>query len=100
MNKKEFKQIFDDNDMDGEFLEFERIKQPYSKLRDVHAFILIEVIMPRLRGDMITASEHDQIYLAPAGDKLIKKMTREQAIDLRRCGVFYDEETDSFCMFT
>ena len=100
MKLKEFKEIFNDDNSD-EFLEFEHIERPYSRFQDVHAFILLEVLLPRtIKGDMITASEHDQIYLAPDVKKIVKNMTREQAIDLRRCGVLYDEDTDSLFMFT
>ena len=60
MKLKEFKEIFNDDNSD-EFLEFEHIERPYSRFQDVHAFILLEVLLPRtIKGYMITASEHDQ----------------------------------------
>ena len=78
-----------------EFLKFDRITDKHSKRADIHAFILLDRLTPG-DCDMVSAAEHDEIWLEP-GEDVIEKLTEEQVIELTRCGVRYSE--DSLCMF-
>jgi hypothetical protein len=49
---------------------------------------------------MISASEHDEFYLSVDCEALAKVATPEIIRDLTRCGVRYDEDLDSLCMFS
>jgi hypothetical protein len=85
---------------EDEYLEFDRIVVKRSNRPDLHAFLLLEELVPgKNGGDMVVSAEHDQIWLDVEPKKLFKVATEEQLIDLYRCGVMYDEETDSLCMF-
>lgn len=80
-----------------EFLKFERVDRPPSKRRDICAFLLLEQRYPG-KTDMVTAAEHDQIWLDPSGDQLAD-ITEDDVVYLARCGVMWDNDTDSLSMF-
>ena len=84
---------------DNEYLEFERVTEKLSNRPDIHAFILLDKLCPS-DHKMISASEHDEFFLSPDCDELAKIITEEQFIELIRCGVRYDEYSDSLCMFS
>jgi hypothetical protein len=96
MNKKEFLDIFDT--YNDEHCKFELVADKFSSRSDLHAFILLDKIQPKSR-DMISASKHDIIYLDIDIDEVLEVITKEQVIDLIRCGVMYDSD-DCFSMFT
>lgn len=73
---------------ENDFLEFDRVENKLSSRPDLHAFILLNELVPSDR-DMIASAEHDQIWLDVDADQLAKVITEEQIITLRRCGVFY-----------
>lgn len=84
------------------YLDFEDIAEKFSQRPDLHAFILLDRLVPGRGGkrdDMVSAAEHDEIWLDVEPDALARLATEEQIRDLVRCGVRYDEETDSLAMF-
>lgn len=83
---------------DIEFLKFDRVDNKLSNRPDLHAFMLIDSLVPG-NTDMISASEHDEICLEVSPKELVEVATEEQIIDLVRCGIRYDDEYDSLCMF-
>ncbi len=85
---------------DGEYGEFEKIKNKKSQRPDVHAFLLLDELVP-VKGnkDMVRDAEHDKIWLDTDVAKLVKVATDEQLIELRRCGVLYDNGYDALFMF-
>jgi hypothetical protein len=86
-------------EFEEEYIKFDRIDNPPSKRPDICAFLLIDKLLPG-NGDIISASEHDEIYLDVDCEKFEKLVTKEDIIYLSRCGVHYDEDTDSLSMFT
>ena len=82
---------------DGEYLKFDLVVEKKSSRPDLHAFILLNEIVPGSR-DIISAAEHDQFYLDVDYDKLAEVATEAQIIDLIRCGVLFDEG-DGLSMF-
>jgi len=83
---------------EDEFLKFDRIENRFSNRPDLHAFILLDKLVPGNR-DMISCSAHDEYYLSITPDELAAVATEEQIMDLHRCGVRYDEGEDSLCLF-
>lgn len=81
-----------------EFLEFERVKNKLSTRRDIHAFILLNQLLPDT-GDILSAAEHDEVWLSIDVSDLAKVATEYQIIDLIRCGIRYDSDIDSLAMF-
>ncbi|MEE9612838.1 MAG: hypothetical protein V3W19_16415 [Desulfatiglandales bacterium] len=80
-----------------EYLKFERVENKKSKRADLHGFLLLDELFPGNR-DMISAAEHDEIWLDIEGEQL-EKLTDEQIIELTRCGIRYDEESNCLAMF-
>jgi hypothetical protein len=81
-----------------EFLKFDRIKNKLSKRPDLHAFILLDSILPS-DYDIVSGAGHDEIWLNINIEELAQKATEEQIIDLYRCGVHYFSEYDCLGMF-
>ena len=84
------------DEFEDEFLKFERIAEKFSSRPDLHAFILLDKLLPGDR-DMVAAAEHDEIYLSPEPKELLKVATKDQLRDLHRCGV---RDDNGLCMFT
>ena len=89
--------IFDAHDDD--FLTFERVESKRSQRPDLHAFLLLDSIVPGT-SDIVCASEHDEIFLGVSLEDLAENATEEQIVELIRCGVRIDDRTDSLAMFT
>jgi hypothetical protein len=84
---------------DDEYIKFENIKDPPCKRPDLCAFLLLDRLLPGDQ-DIVSASEHDEIYLKIEPEELAKVATSEDILYLTRCGVRYDSDTDSLAMFT
>ncbi|MBS3648884.1 hypothetical protein KEU06_09720 [Pseudaminobacter sp. 19-2017] len=76
-----------------------------TKRNDLHAFMLLESILPEQVNenghvmDMVTAAEHDKIWLEVDVRKLAEVITKEQIEELEACGVFASEDEDGLWMF-
>jgi hypothetical protein len=79
-----------------EYLKFDRIKDKLSQRPDLHAFLLLDRLVPGTH-DMVSAAEHDEVWLDVDPEKLCTVATEEQLIDLHRCGVRCFD--GSLCMF-
>ena len=83
-----------------EYIKFERIENKRSARPDLHAFLLLEELVPTKNyEDMVSAAEHDEIWLEVDPKKVAEVATEEHLIELIRCGVRYDRDIDSFAMF-
>jgi hypothetical protein len=96
MRLEELEEIFL-NDED-EFLKFDRVVHKLSIRPDLHAFILLNQIVPDT-ADIVAGAEHDEIFLGVDVEKLAEKASRAQLIDLSRCGVRYDPSFNCLAMF-
>lgn len=85
--------------VNDEYLKFERVENKRSNRPDLHAFLLLDELQPNTR-DMVSASEHDEIWLDIDCEKLLETITDAQILELVRCGVLYYEDSDSLGMFT
>jgi len=84
---------------DDEYIKFDRIENPRHPRPDLCAFLMLADLVPSDSGDIVTAAEHDEIYLAVDCEKLAAAATSEHIRDLARCGVRYDESLDCLAMF-
>ncbi len=84
---------------EDEFLQWERIVPPLTTRRDLHAFLLLDRLVSNVGRDMVSAAEHDQIWLDVSPEDLAAVVTEEQVIELRRCGVIYDTDIGSLSLF-
>lgn len=83
---------------EGEFLKFDLVENKLSKRPDLHAFILLDSLVPG-QNDLISCAEHDEFFLSIDPDTLDEAATDEQLRELVRCGVRYDAHLDCLCMF-
>ena len=97
MTREEMVKIFKDHDED--FGEFQAIATPLSTRPDVNAFMLLDRLIPGRFNDLLTAADHDEIYLDVDPDAFAAVATEENIIDLIRCGIRYDDEEGEFRMF-
>lgn len=89
-----------DKHSDDEYCKFERVENKLSSRRDIHAFILLNQLVPGHRP-IVSASEHDEFWLDVQPEDLdAANPTLEQMLDLIRCGVRYDAETDGLALFS
>lgn len=83
---------------EDDYIQFEKVERKLSNRPDLHAFLLLDSLFPGDR-DIVSAAEHDEIYLDIDAEELAKKATPEQIQELVRCGVRYDSDTGSLAMF-
>lgn len=84
--------------MDEEYLKFDRVQDKRSGRADLHAFILLDKLVPGT-SDIISCSEHDEFYPSTDVEELAKVITPEQILELIRCGVRLDAGLPSLAMF-
>jgi len=92
------KEIFKSDDYEYEFLKFERVENKTSQRADIHAFMLLDKLVPGDR-EIVSDAQHDQISLETDLDKLAAAATEDQIVELMRCGVFLESEYDTLAMF-
>ena len=97
MNIQEIWNKYSDGETD-EFLKFDRVQNKMSQRADLHAFLLLDKLMPG-DCDMVCSAEHDEIWLDVRPEDLEKVITEEQIVELIRCGVRFESDTESFAMF-
>jgi hypothetical protein len=83
---------------EDEFGYFERVENKFSNRPDLHAFILLDKLLPG-DTDIVCASEHDQFWLSVDIKELAKVIRLDNIVDLIRCGVIYDPYNEQFYMF-
>ena len=84
---------------DDEYIKFDRVENKLHSRPDICAFLLLDKLVPEPGQDMVSAAEHDEIYLHTDCDRLAEVATDEDILTLTRCGVRYDDSNDSLAMF-
>lgn len=97
MTLDEFEALYDKH-MEDEFLEFDKVKNKHSNRSDLHAFILLDKLVPGA-DDILAAAAHDEVWLGVAVEQLVSVITEEQIVELIRCGVLYDSNNECLSMF-
>lgn len=85
-------------EFEDEFLKFDNVNNKMSQRADLHAFMLLDKLVPG-RSDIVSGAEHDEIFLGISPEDLIKVATKDQLLDLHRCGVMHNNQFDSLTMF-
>lgn len=93
----DIKAAFDKHE--GEFLKFDRVENKQCSRPDLCAFLLLDRLLPNEGRDIISAAEHDEIFLDTDISKLSEVSTEDDILMLVRCGVIYDSYTDTLSMF-
>lgn len=97
MNREELVDLFEKHN--DKYLEEESVNFTVTKRPDLHAFLLLDKLLPADR-DLISASEHDVYYLDIDLEELAEVITEDQIIELIACGVMLDSEYDCLSMFS
>ena len=84
---------------DEEFLKFDRVKVRFSERPDLHAFIMLDKLLPDPDRDIVAGAGRDIIYLSVDAEKLNAVITDEQVIELSRCGIIYDLDGEGLASF-
>lgn len=99
MERDKFIELFEKNG--DEYLRFEEITDAPFQSPDICAFIKLYSFMhdeEKVR-DIVRSAEHDEIYLCGLDDLDLTNVTENDIIYLIKCGVRYNDDYDSFCMF-
>lgn len=72
---------------DDEYGKFNLIVNKFSNRKDLHAFILLDKLFPEETMDIISAAEHDEIFLEIDLEKLAERATEEDILNLVRCSI-------------
>ncbi len=98
MSLDQLKSTFDK--YDDEFIQFQSVANKRSRRPDMHAFIILDELLPGDgKSDLISAAEHDIFWLDIEPEALARVATEEIILDLVRCGVSYNDETESLYLF-
>ncbi len=73
-----------------EFINFDRIQNKRNKRPDIHAFLLLDELIPG-KSDIVCHASHDEICLDIDEEELAKVATEEQIVELMRCGVRFGD---------
>lgn len=82
-----------------EHLEFDRVLHKLNNRPDLCAFLLLDKLVPAPDHEMVTSSNHDEVFLHTDCEELAKVATDEDILMLTRCGVRYDTEYECLAMF-
>lgn len=88
----------DEDHLDSEFLNFKAVQARRSNRPDLHAFSLLDALVPDER-DIIGGADHDIVYIDVNVEKLAEVITLDQIIELKRCGVHWSSDGDGLAMF-
>jgi hypothetical protein len=95
MEQENLHQFFEDNN--DEFLKFDRVENKLSSRPDLHAFLLLDRLVPG-SGDIVGSAVCGEIFLSTDVEELLKVVTDEQLIEIYRCGILYNEEYE--CLYS
>ena len=97
-----YQAILDNEDAGNtdEYGKFDRVNPKRSQRPDLHAFLLLDELVPEPGKDIVTGAKHGEFYLSIDVEELAKVITKEQVLELRRCGVRYDSHFGCLAMFS
>ena len=81
-----------------DYMEFDKIKKKRSNRSDLHAFMLLDELMPS-EFDIIGMTGHKEFWLSIDLDDFCKVANEEIVLELIRCGIRLDKGRDAFAMF-
>lgn len=83
-----------------EYRKFELITSPLAPRPDLCAFLMLSALQPEVSGnDLLSAAEHDEVWLGIDCAALAAVITDDEVRDLRRCGVRMDSVHSALCLF-
>lgn len=83
---------------DNEFLEFDALENKRHNRQDLCVFLILDELLPG-NSNIVSGADHDIIWLGVNCEKLSEVATEDDILELRRCGVSYDNHNDCLTMF-
>lgn len=102
MTLDEFAAVFNTEDDGADYLDTTSVPAALrtTGMPDLDAFLLLHSLLPdRQETDMISCAEHDQIWLNVDVHELARVASPDDIRNLKRLGVFFDEDTESLSLF-
>lgn len=65
---------------------------------DLHVFMMLDRMVPG-SNDIVSAANHDEIFLSIEPVDLMQAASEEDIVDMIRCGLRFDRDNESLCMF-
>jgi hypothetical protein len=91
VNLEEVFEKFDDDYLKHDEIEVDSDPAfALTKRSDIRAFLILDRLFPGSSDDIVTAAEHDEIWLDVDVEELAKVATEADIRNLVRCGVCYD----------
>lgn len=84
---------------EDEYSRFNNVENKASNRPDLCAFLTLDRLAPGKQGDIVTAAEHDEIWLDIDLEDLAANATEDDILLLVRCGVRLDSDVESLAMF-
>lgn len=84
MTYDELNELFDKHN--SEFLEFDKVEIKLSNRPDLHAFLLLDRLVPS-KMKIVSGADYDEIWLEVTPTQLAEVASEQQIIELIRCGV-------------
>ena len=85
-------------EVNDEMCKFEKVVTKFSNRADLHAFILLDKILPN-STDIISATAYKSIFIDIDIKKLEKVISYDQIVELVRCGICYESDYDCLYKF-
>ena len=72
-----------DKHSDEEYLKFDRVQNKLTQRRDLHAFMMLDKLLPYEEGerDIVSCAEHDEIWFSIDLEKLAAGETVDQILE-------------------
>ena len=100
MTTRKLKKLIDANE--DEFLKTSNFSDTaiaqLTERPDLRAFLLLDRLV-RGSFDIVAGAEHDEIFIDVTPEAVAEGASSEDILNLVRCGVRYDSDTDGFAMF-
>ncbi len=89
MKKQDIEETWEE--FNSEYLKFDMITNKLSNRPDIHAFILLDKIVPG-KSCIVSGGSHEMIYLGVSLQDLENNLiTKFQILELIRCGVMIED---------
>lgn len=102
MTYESLRAIFADKEVSGEFCKWENIppeRRLHPRRADLNALLLLDQLDDREEAAtrrMVNGASYDAFWVVADPETVARNATREQVIDLIRCGVSLDDAS-AFC---
>lgn len=101
MTVEEMAFIFGNEDCScAEYGKFDRVteKNRLHLRPDICGMLILDRLSPG-DSDMVTAAEHDEIWFDVNAERVAANATKDDILDIIRCGLRWDDDVESFTSF-